>query len=193
MSLEVISAVSAAGTFIVIGATAIAAVIQLNHLRASNQLTGLLNILGRTEDPQFTAWRDATGKIVTERMHDPAFRKSLEDDTYDRRDAPWLHLYNWYDYVGSLVKQRLIPEEAIMDVYSYVLSQDWNRGEDIVAITRRGPGPGNLGEFRILGGTRKTVDQAPRRERISARGAAIAACRSVASGRSSQRRVTPVV
>jgi hypothetical protein len=53
MSFEALSALAAVGTFVVITATAIAAMVQLRHLRTSNQLTGLLNILGRSEDPIF--------------------------------------------------------------------------------------------------------------------------------------------
>jgi hypothetical protein len=44
------STAAAIGTFIVIAATAIAAV-QLRHLRTQNQLTGLLTVLARVEDP----------------------------------------------------------------------------------------------------------------------------------------------
>jgi len=150
MSLEVLSAAASVGTFIVIAATAIAAIVQLRHLRTSNQLTGLLNILGRTEDPIFSEWRSTTRKVVKERLPDPAFRRSLEDDTFDRKDAQWLHLFNWYDYVGSLVKQGLMSEEAIMDVYSPVLIRDWNDGQGIIAVIRRDTGPGTWENFEYL-------------------------------------------
>ncbi len=43
MSPESVSAVAAAGTLIVIAATAFAALVQLRHIRAANQLTGLLH------------------------------------------------------------------------------------------------------------------------------------------------------
>lgn len=56
MSLELLNALASAGTFIVIGATAIAAVIQLRHVRASNQLQGLLSVLARVEDTNFNRW-----------------------------------------------------------------------------------------------------------------------------------------
>ena len=150
MSLEVLSTAASIGTFVVIAATALAAMIQLRHLRTSNQLTGLLNILGRTEDPIFAHWRDETKKVARERLADPEFRRMLEDGDYERRDAPWIHLYNWYDYVGSLVKQGLIPQEAILDVYSMVLLGDWNEGEGIVAITRRRSGSGTWENFEYL-------------------------------------------
>jgi hypothetical protein len=150
MSLDFISTGAAIGTFVVIGATAIAAVVQLRHLRTSNQLTGPLNILGRSEDPQFSEWRQETRKITSEDIADAAFRKSIEDNTYDRRNAPWLHLYNWYDYIGSLVKQGLVPEESITDVFSWVMVQDWERGQDLIAVSRRIGGPGIWENFEYL-------------------------------------------
>ncbi|HME82735.1 MAG TPA: hypothetical protein VKF82_11775 [Candidatus Eremiobacteraceae bacterium] len=150
MSLEVLSTAASIGSFVVIAATALAAIVQLQHLRTSNQLTGLLNILGRSEDPQFSEWRQGTKKLASQGVQDPAFRKSIEDNTYNRQDAPFLHLYNWYDYVGSLVKQRLIPAEAIMDVYSWVLVNDWKDGEDLIAISRRVGGSGIWENFEYL-------------------------------------------
>ena len=150
MSLEVLSTAASIGTFIVIAATAIAAMVQLRHLRTSNQLTGLLNILGRTEDPIFAQWRDQTKKVAREKIPDPEFRRMLEEGDFDRQTAPWVHLYNWYDYVGSLVKQGLIPQEAIMDVYSTVLVSDWKEGENIIAITRRRSGAGTWENFEYL-------------------------------------------
>lgn len=150
MSFEALSALAAIGTFVVITATAISAMVQLRHLRTSNQLTGLLNILGRSEDPIFAEWRDATKVAARERLTDPEFRGMLESGDYDRKNAPWVQLYNWYDYVGSLVKQGLIPEESIMDVYSEVLTGDWKEGEGIIAITRRRGGPGIWENFEYL-------------------------------------------
>ncbi|MGB8910007.1 MAG: hypothetical protein WCC84_14775 [Candidatus Cybelea sp.] len=45
MTYEAIGAFAALGTLVVIIATAIAALIQLRHLRRSNQLSGLLSVL----------------------------------------------------------------------------------------------------------------------------------------------------
>ena len=97
MPLETWSAVASVGTFVVIAATAIAAIVQLRHLSTSNQLAGLLSILGRSEDPQLVEWSDTIRTALEQKLPDPAFRKSVEEGTFDRRSAPWLHLYNWYD------------------------------------------------------------------------------------------------
>lgn len=150
MLLEQLSAIGTIGTFVVIAASAIAALIQLRHLRTSNQLTGLLNILGRTEDPQFAEWRQETKRLIEEQIGDADFRQSLELNTFDRRQAPFVHLYNWYDYVGSLVKQGLLPVESVMDTVGGVLIRDWREGEDLIAICRRRAGQGIWENFEYL-------------------------------------------
>jgi len=45
MTLEALNTTFAGAAFAVIGATAIAAIVQLRHLRASNQINALLTIL----------------------------------------------------------------------------------------------------------------------------------------------------
>jgi hypothetical protein len=149
VSLELVSTVASVGTFLVIAATAIAAVVQLSHLRASNQLTGLLSVVGRSEDPQLIEWSNSI-KAHIDRLSDPAYRAALDDNTFDRNDAPWLHLYNWYDYVGSLAKQRLIPVGAIVDVFAFRVVHDWEIGEQLIAISRRKDGPGVWENFEYL-------------------------------------------
>ena len=137
MSLESLNAVASIGTFVVIGVTAIAAVVQLRHLRASNSLTGLLDVLSRVEDPIFNEWLDRAKTIVETNLSDPAFRKSIVFSTYVRGDNPWLNMCNSYEWVGSLVKHGLIPEEPFMDVYSSRILSAWTILEPIFALTRR--------------------------------------------------------
>ena len=137
MSQETVSTIAAVGTFVVIAATAIAAIVQLRHLRAQNQLTGLLTVLARVEDPQFNEWVDATRNVLTSRLHDAAYRHAIIDGTFERKDNPWLNLANSYDWVGSLVKHNLIPEESLLDVYSGRVVQAWDLIEPVVPLVRK--------------------------------------------------------
>lgn len=136
MSLQVVSTAAAVGTFIVIAATAIAAVVQLRHLRAQNQLTGLLTVLARVEDPQFNEWVDGAREVLKSALDDQAYRRSILDGTFERKNCPWLNLANSYDWVGSLVKHRLIPEDSLLDVYSFRIIQAWEIMEPMVALLR---------------------------------------------------------
>jgi hypothetical protein len=137
MSLEVWGIIANFGTFIVIGATAVTALVQLKHLRASNQLTGLLDVLSRVEDPIFNEYIDQSKIVLAEKLPDPEYRRRLTDGIFERRGNAWLNLLNSYEWVGSLIKHGLIPEEPFMDVYSSRLLSAWQIVEQIVAIRRR--------------------------------------------------------
>ncbi|MDQ6933279.1 MAG: DUF4760 domain-containing protein [Candidatus Eremiobacteraeota bacterium] len=137
ISLEGLNAVASIGTFIVIGVTAIAALVQLRHLRANNQLTGLLDVLSRVEDPVFNGWFDRAQKILDENISKPEFRLQILHAQFPRENNPWLNMLNSYEWVGSLIKHGLIPEEAFMDVYSARILRAWDIIEPVFAITRR--------------------------------------------------------
>jgi hypothetical protein len=150
MSQETLSTAAAVGTFVVIAATAIAAVVQLRHLRAQNQLTGLLTVLARVEDPQFNEWVDGARNMLAARMPDPAYRRAILDGTYERKNNPWLNLANSYDWVGSLVKHNLIPEESLLDVYSGRAIQAWEIIEPLVPLVRKRAGAAVWENFEYL-------------------------------------------
>lgn len=135
MSLELLNALASFGTFIVIGATAVAAIIQLRHMRASNQLEGLLSVLARVEDANFNTWLTETQRQLPAMLNDPAYVASVIDNTFDRSVA-WLQLGNSYDWVGSLVKNRLIPIDAFLDVYSFRIVQAWELMVPITVLAR---------------------------------------------------------
>lgn len=136
MSIETVNTAAAVGTFIVIAATAIAAVIQLRHMRASNQLEGLLSVLARVEDANFNAWLTDTQRQLTVLLADEEYVRSVTENTFDRSVA-WLQLGNSYDWVGSLIKNRLIPVDAFLDVYSFRITQAWELMQPITVLARK--------------------------------------------------------
>lgn len=133
--LEILNAIAAVGTFVVIAATAIAAVIQLRHLRANNQLQGLLDVIGRLEDEKLYKWISDTRRELPAMIEDPAFIQSVVDGTYDRNVA-WLQVGNRHERIGSLLKYRLIPEEPFLDVYATVVTQAWEMMLPITSVIR---------------------------------------------------------
>jgi hypothetical protein len=133
--LEILSTAAAIGTFVVIGATAIAAVIQLRHMRANNQLEGLLDVLARVEDESFNKWLTETQRELPKLLADPQYVQSVLDNTFDRNVA-WLQLGNQYERVGSLLKYRLIPEEPFLDVYCMRAVRAWNLLLPVLSVMR---------------------------------------------------------
>ena len=133
--LEILNTVAGIGTFLVIAATALAALVQLRHMRVANQLEGLLSVLARVEDSNFNTWLTLTQQQLPVLMNDPAYLRSVVDNTFDRSVA-WLQLGNSYDWVGSLVKNRLIPEHAFLDVYCFRIIQAWELMTPIIVLAR---------------------------------------------------------
>jgi hypothetical protein len=133
--LEQLNTAAAIGTFLVIATTAIAAVFQLRHMRASNQLEGLLSVLARVEDANFNTWLTETQRQLPVLLADREYVQSVIDNTFDRSIA-WLQLGNSYDWVGSLVKNRLIPVDAFLDVYSFRIVQAWELMVPITVLAR---------------------------------------------------------
>src|SRR5579872_3706746 len=75
--LDIVNTIAAVGTFVVIAATAIAAIIQLRHLRASNQLQGLLDVIGRLEDEKIYEWFSETRRELPSLLEDPKYVRSV--------------------------------------------------------------------------------------------------------------------
>lgn len=137
-------------TLAVIIVTAIAAFVQLRHLRASNQLQGLLTVLARVESADFGRLVDGARRMLAEKLPDPSYRRSIEDGTVDRTDNPWLNLGNSYEWVGSLVRRGLIEEEPYMDIYADRVIAAWEITRDAIAIIRRRGNSGALENFEYL-------------------------------------------
>lgn len=77
MSLELWTTIASVGTFLVITATAVAAVIQLYHIRSSNQIAILTEFREAIEKPEFSAALDFV-RGLDDKLKDPAFRTQLE-------------------------------------------------------------------------------------------------------------------
>ena len=104
MPFQVLDTVAALGTFIVIAMTAIAALIQLRHLRSSNQLNAMLKLLELEQSPQLEARFHFVRAELATRMKDPEFRASLDAKPIDRTLHPERHVIAWFEQIGSWMK-----------------------------------------------------------------------------------------
>ncbi|MBV9276881.1 MAG: hypothetical protein JOZ97_01450 [Candidatus Eremiobacteraeota bacterium] len=127
MTIEVWSVVLSAATFIVIAVTAVAATIQLRHLRASNQLTALVTLLEDWQKPEMQAWvQFVRGGALAEKLADPAYLRDLATTRSDRSLHPWLHICDYYEQLGSYLKYGLI-DKTFLDVSCVTVSTLYER------------------------------------------------------------------
>jgi len=137
-------------TLIVITVTAIAAYVQLRHMRTANQLEALLTVLARVEHADSGSMVDGARAELAKKLPDPAFRRSLEEGNVERANNPWLTLGNSYEWVGSLVRTGLVEEDSYMDIYADRVVGAWEIMQDALAIIRRRAGPSVLENFEYL-------------------------------------------
>ncbi len=169
MSAEYLSAYAAIGTFLVIAITAIAAVIQLRHIRGANQLTGLLHLTEawRGEDIQF-----ANRFIHTElpaRLKDPAYRAELMAPDPDRRSHKELLVADMLEQTGSYIKYGMIDSQQFIDITGGYIRHMWDCLKPVVAMRRVATNSASMYEnFEYLAvleqdfGVKHTADNYPR-------------------------------
>jgi len=136
MTLEVWNTVAAVGTFLVITASAIAALAQLRHLRTSNQLSGLMGVFGMLQDPSVRELVNYVRHELAERMKDEKFRASLLDIPIDRRKHPEFYLCDMYNHIGSFMRAGLIDERTYLQTDWYNVTLYWGLLADAIAICR---------------------------------------------------------
>jgi hypothetical protein len=151
MSLEVLNTIGSVGTFLVIAATAIAAIVQLRHLRAANQLDAVLSL---ERDFRGHELQEAFRYVQRElpfKLRDQEYRAELEAVGFiDERTHLEVKACNWFNEMGTLVKNQLVTEDAFMDLFSRLVINYWERLEPAVAVMRRRRGDVMYHDFEYL-------------------------------------------
>lgn len=137
MSLEAWNTAAAVGTFIVIAASAIAALVQLRHLRTSNQLSGLISVFDMLQDPGVRELVNFVRHELADRMKDKDFRASLLEIPIDRRKHPEFYLCDMYNHIGSFVRSGLIDERTYLRTDWYNVNLYWELLAESIAIGRQ--------------------------------------------------------
>ena len=145
MSLELINTFVTLGTFVVIAATAIAAIVQLRHARSSNHIVALNELRETTETPDFQAALYFVQGELSAKLQDPAFRyqiatRSATNDETRPLFAKINAIGNYYENLGVLVKTGLVDREPVLQLWAGIVEQSWGHLAPIAAIARRGRG-----------------------------------------------------
>jgi hypothetical protein len=114
--VELINAAASVATLVVLTAAAVAAMIQLRHVRAANQLQAFIDIYNRANAPEMMKLFD----FVLLELPD-ALRKDPDYvDRVVRREVPSsespLRVAFWFDEVGIALRQELVPAEIVFQI-----------------------------------------------------------------------------
>jgi hypothetical protein len=155
LSLELVNTLATCATFVVIAATAIAAIVQLRQLRASNQIVAFNELRQAYENPHLSAAHKYIDTQLTRDLEDPAFRHAVANRfaRTEETHGAVKHLLNFghfFESVGIVVKRGLVPKDLILETWSDIIVAGWTQFEPVTAIFRRTQDPIAYEAFEYL-------------------------------------------
>jgi hypothetical protein len=147
MHLEAWNTVFAGATFVVIGATAIAALVQLRHLRASNQLNTLLTLMQMWQTPEMQRNVGYVRGALQQDMKDPNFMRAFDEGSVSRSEHKEMLVADFFEQVGTFLKYGLMDERPWIDAAGPQIIITWDRMEPIVKAFRKIWGPVSFENF----------------------------------------------
>jgi len=135
MTVESWAAAAQIGTFVVIAATAVAALIQLRHLRAANDMAAASAFIMEFEGVEL---RDAFTFVRThlkERLEDPEFRAEILGAIQDRSKHPEIAVLNFFDLWGGHYRGGAINRTWFMRHNAGVVLGFWELLKPVVELS----------------------------------------------------------
>lgn len=155
MSLQLANTLATLGTFLVIAATALAALVQLRHMRGSNQISIMSDLLSKRNAPEFSSAMQFVSTGLPQKMQDPAFRYQLVNrSARTQENAVFIvevnALGNFYEETGMLAKSGLIDVKLLCDMHSDTIAGVWDDLSEVTAIFREHFGKALWENFEYL-------------------------------------------
>lgn len=150
MSLEVVTAFAQIGTFVVIAATAVAALVQLSHLRAANQIAASNMFIQEYEGPELREAFSFVRSQLKQRLEDPAFREEIRSGDLERSKHPEITVCNFFDQWGGYYRHGAMDRTMFMRHSAGVVLAFWQQLEPVVALSAEGGANKAFEQFEYL-------------------------------------------
>lgn len=139
--LEAINTAATVATLVVLTAGAIAAVVQMRHMRTGNQLEAFLDIYERAQSPEIQRLFDTVALEVPKLCEDPDYMQKLATGSLRLQNSPLL-LGFWFDEIGVALREGLIRDRVIfqMGASAHTTVRCWRALSPLVqAVRTRAP------------------------------------------------------
>lgn len=146
MPLELWNTIATCGTFVVIAATAVAAVFQLRHARGSNQIAALAELRTSFQSAEFAEAFNFTNRSVAALVEDPEFRYQLlhrSERTAEYAEAirKINFVGNYFEDMGAMILAGLLDKTSTNMIYSSDITIAWETMLPALEVSRREFGP----------------------------------------------------
>lgn len=161
MSLELINTIAALATVSIVAATAIAALVQLRHLRAANQIHALIAVGEKLDSRDFTDALTIMNSGIEAALADQKFREyeiairhrvppPVVEKRYVDMHYACVLVGNTFELMGLLVKNGIVDRAIFVDQYCGFTLGAWKRLADYTALGREAGDPNGWEYFEYL-------------------------------------------
>ncbi len=159
MSWEALTALATLGTFFVILVSAIAALRQLRHTGAANQVAALLEFRETLETPRSMAARRFIMIELSERLSDPVEARKLARVPFPDEYQDLMYVANLFETFGLLVRHRIVDEKLACESFGYVILSTWNALLPVITCVRRTTEMDVWGSFEYMAHLAKVFNE----------------------------------
>ena len=154
---------AAVGTFLVIAATAIAAVVQLRHMQRGNWLAVQLKILEMWTSPAIQEPYDYIKTVLPERLKDPRYRAELEYGPIDRSVHREMVMLDWNAQLGLMLEKGAL-DDTFLQFYEPAIVICWKQLAPVLALIRRHRNEHGIEHFDYLVARAMALRAKPRKD-----------------------------
>ena len=141
MPLEWFNTFFLGATFIVIAVTAIAALVQLRHLRTSNQISTMVALMQVWQGRELQSHYHYLLTELPKKLADPSFLAAFKVRSFSRSDHPELLVADFWEQIGTYMKYGYLDERSWLDIAGSQIPRAWEILEPAITAARERAGP----------------------------------------------------
>ena len=127
---------------------------QLDHLRRSTQLEGLMKVFDDLNNPTYTRARRFVATDLYKKLTDPVFRDEVALGIIWTKNPEEIHeelfVLRTFETIGSTVRHGLLDADAVLDSIAPSVIVSWEHLREVIELQRAGVHPRMWENFEYL-------------------------------------------
>lgn len=150
MSAEWVTAIGTIGTFAVIAASAIAALLQLRHMRSGNQIAAYNECRETMDSTDFREALYFIRTVLPARLADPETCEEIIRSGLAGEYGGIRLVANLFESMGLFVRTGMMDERIACELWSGIVLTTWNALRPLIATVRKRISPGVWVNFEYM-------------------------------------------
>ena len=137
MPWEALTAIGTMLSALIIGVTAVVAIVQIRHLRAAAALQGFLELMTEAAGPRVGRANAYIENELPERLKEESYRRELSEGKFDTENHPELVIGALWERIGALIHFKYIDEALFIDFVGGICQRQWELLRAVAELRRR--------------------------------------------------------